>query len=102
MHVGHAMHMDHAMAPHAAVPMAHGSPQAAASRQAPAAEPPHSGHQADCDYCPLLHSLVGALALALLSPPESPLPAPRLRDVAATIAWDYPAGLGSRGPPATL
>ena len=60
----------------------------------------HAGHGIDCDYCPLLHSLLGALALVLLGTDEDALPAPAFQPATARVPWHYPAGLGSRGPPA--
>lgn len=63
---------------------------------------PHAGHQGDCDYCPLLRSLLGAFAVVLLTTPATDLPAPRFHAVVAILPWQYPTGLGSRGPPATL
>jgi hypothetical protein len=63
----------------------------------------HSGHgEGDCDYCPLLHSLLAMPGVALLTTPEAALPAPQFRMLAAALPWHYPSGLGSRGPPHPL
>ena len=63
----------------------------------------HSGHgEGDCDYCPLLHSLLAAPGVALLALDGAALPTPQVRMFAAALPWHYPSGLGSRGPPRTL
>jgi hypothetical protein len=76
------------------------------ARSAPAADgrdrqpqAPLPGTGPDCDYCPLLSSMVTALQAAVLLPP-----APRASTVsnaadAPRRAWLHPNGLGSRGPP---
>jgi hypothetical protein len=62
----------------------------------------HSGHgEGDCDYCPLLHSLLAMPGVALSAIDEAALPAPQFRMFAAALPWHYPSGLGSRGPPLT-
>lgn len=96
----HGMAMDHG-AMHHAHPAAR-STSVLASHRDHAGQESHAGHEGDCDYCPLLHSLLGALGIALLSIPRDALPPPREHRIAATLSWHYPAGLGSRGPPATL
>lgn len=58
----------------------------------------HDAHM-DCDYCPLLLSLLAFAALLLLA-----LPVVLLLRMPAARAWSrwpepYPCGLGSRGPP---
>ena len=60
----------------------------------------HSGHgEGDCDYCPLLHSLLAMPGVALSAIDEAALPSPQFRMFAAALPWHYPNGLGSRGPP---
>ena len=60
----------------------------------------HSGHgEGDCDYCPLLHSLLAMPGVALSVIDEAALPVPQFRMFAAALPWHYPSGLGSRGPP---
>lgn len=83
---GHAMHAGH------------GEAHAPAGTTIPAPTDDHARH-ADCDYCPLLASL---LATAL-----RPVPllryrdsnAPGVADIAPRVRWRHPTGLGSRGPP---
>ena len=68
-----------------------------------AARDQHRDHgEGDCDYCPLLHSLLASGDIALLAIGEAALPAPQLRMLSAALPWHYPSGLGSRGPPRTL
>jgi hypothetical protein len=73
-----------------------------------AAPHPHTGDQhrdhgeGDCDYCPLLHSLLASTGITLLAIDEAALPAPQLRMRSAALPWHYPSGLGSRGPPRAL
>ncbi len=69
---------------------------------APAPMPHHPQGDAgqDCDYCPLLASLVAlaAIALGLWPRPDSSISItarPAIR-----VAHRHPSGLGSRGPPA--
>lgn len=91
MHAGMSMH-------HAAMP--HGSGHdAKATMPTREAADPHAGHAVDCDYCPLLQSLLGALAVALLAMPAIDLPRPRFDPASAILPWHHPYGLGSRGPP---
>ena len=79
-----------------------------ASEAARASRHPHQGNQheghaeGDCDYCPLLHSLLATPGVALLAIGEAALPAPQFRMSTAALPWHYPSGLGSRGPPRTL
>ena len=94
-HAAMAMHATHHM------PSAH---PMEAPPAAPVAHHPdggeHSGHgEGDCDYCPLLHSLLAMPGVALSAVEEAALPAPQFRMVAAALPWHYPSGLGSRGPP---
>lgn len=97
----HAMPMDEAVMPQAQS-SGHLPPAAPPANHDQAGNGPHAGHDGDCNYCPLLHSLLGALAIAPFAMPEGALPPPQVREVAATLPWHYPTGLGSRGPPATL
>lgn len=83
---GHGHHGHHGQ--HAATPRADGR---APPRPAPG--------DADCDYCPLLSSLLASVAL-----PFSPHIAPRLAaalpwPASPRLPWLHPSGLGSRGPP---
>lgn len=100
---------DMAQAGHGAMAMhaMHQMPSAR-SMEAPSAAPvthhpsggEHSGHgEGDCDYCPLLHSLLAMPGVALLAIDEAALPTPQFRMVAAALPWHHPSGLGSRGPP---
>jgi hypothetical protein len=104
----HAMAMSHDMPAHdmAAHDMsahdmsAHAQHHAAAS--APAPEPPssmphHGG--GDCDYCPLLASMVAAKAPALIAPARAMQAAPMPIVATATPPQRHPTGLLSRGPP---
>ncbi|MCF7222514.1 DUF2946 family protein [Lysobacter sp. TLK-CK17T] len=62
-----------------------------------------SGHAgADCDYCPLLASLL-FLALCLgLFPPFKPQVSTGRIGAGLRREWRHPCGLGSRGPPLAL
>lgn len=79
--------------PHAAT---HGAAPAMPARETGA---PHAGHAPDCDYCPLLQSLLGARAVAPATTPAIELPRPRFDSASAVLPWRHPSGLGSRGPP---
>lgn len=100
---GHPHHA--ALAAATAGPDAHGphrAAEAASGERADARIPPSPSDDAgpDCDYCPLLASLL----VGFQAPPpvqaaagaseDRPTPAAPLR------AWLHPNGLGSRGPPA--
>lgn len=63
---------------------------------------PHGEHTPDCDYCPLLASLVALafIALGVWSPGTRTFRL--LRVGSAHLAFRHPSGLGSRGPPVTL
>jgi hypothetical protein len=61
---------------------------------------PHHG-SGDCDYCPLLQSMVVAKAPALVGIATLAPVAPAIVDSAAPPQFRHPTGLGSRGPPAT-
>ncbi len=67
----------------------------AGDRQAPRPAPGDS----ECDYCPLLASLIGPPPAfhALVVPP--PVPAALAFAQAPRLPWLHPSGLGSRGPP---
>lgn len=72
----------------------------AGDADAPGASPGHDG--ADCDYCPLLASLLLlALCLALCPPFRRP-PSAGPRHADSRREWRHPCGLGSRGPPLAL
>lgn len=62
-----------------------------------------SGHAgADCDYCPLLASLLFfALCLALFPPCRRQVSSGR-PGAGPCRGWRHPCGLGSRGPPLAL
>jgi len=97
-HAMHDMPSGHAMA---MPPVASGAHHAHAHDQHGPGE--HGSHgEGDCDYCPLLHSLLATPGVALRAIGEAALPAPQFRMVAAALPWQYPSGLGSRGPPRTL
>ena len=59
---------------------------------------PHHGN-GDCDYCPLLQSMVVAKAPALVGIAALAPVAPAIVDAAAPPQFRHPNGLGSRGPP---
>lgn len=59
---------------------------------------PHHG-DGDCDYCPLLQSMVGAKAPVLVGVAALAPVAPAQVDAAAPPHFRHPNGLGSRGPP---
>ena len=59
---------------------------------------PHHGN-GDCDYCPLLQTMVVAKAPALVGVATLVPVAPATVDVAAPPQFRQPNGLGSRGPP---
>jgi hypothetical protein len=94
-HAAMAMHAMHHMPSANRIEMAPSSPVA---HHPGSGE--HSGHgEGDCDYCPLLHSLLAMPGVALSAVEEAALPALQFRMVAAALPWHYPSGLGSRGPP---
>lgn len=111
----HLPAMDHGMAgmahgDHGAMammPAMHRMPASHAARPSPphVSQHPdggdqHRGHgEGDCNYCPLLHSLLAMPGVALSAAEEASLPAPQFRMSAAALPWHYPSGLGSRGPP---
>ena len=83
---------------HAALPVTRDPAAAVDQGGTPAA--PHHGD--DCAYCPLLASVVFALAtLALVLPQHLPSCLCTWHRVAAR-AIPHPCGLGSRGPPVAL
>ena len=87
-HEGHAAHANH-MAQQAATPA--GGRTAGTPRPAPG--------DADCDYCPLLASLLVAAQVSF-TPADAPrTPATPTLPAAPRLAWLHPSGLGSRGPP---
>lgn len=63
---------------------------------------PHGDHQPDCEYCPLLASLVFVaimlVAVLWMAPAATPRP-PAIRSRRTDL---HPCGLGSRGPPIAL
>lgn len=65
------------------------------ARQAPYAAP----GDADCDYCPLLSSLVAAARFATTPAALLPPAATPASPAAPRLPWLHPSGLGSRGPP---
>lgn len=70
-------------------------------QDAPAPMPHHPQGDAgqDCDYCPLLASLVALAAIALGLWPWTAHPGGAPALASARIAHRHPSGLGSRGPP---
>lgn len=82
----------HDMASHAH----HGASHAATPTPTPQA--PHHGG-GDCDYCPLLLSMVASKAPALVAPAVALSPAPMPVAVVAALPYRHPTGLRSRGPP---
>lgn len=89
VHQAAQAHHGHHMSAMAAA-MHHGAPEAPSA--------PHHGG-GDCDYCPLLQSMVAAKAPALLPVAQVAPIAPALVDAAAPPQFRHPNGLGSRGPP---
>ncbi len=83
-------HHGHAMSAMAGA-MHHGAPARP--------DAPHHG-DGDCDYCPLLQSMVAAKAPMLVGAAAAAPVAPARVDVAAPPCFRHPNGLGSRGPPA--
>ena len=68
--------------------------------QAPMPAPmPHHG-DGDCDYCPLLLSMVAPKPPALVAPAVTLQPAPKPVVASAPPPYAHPTGLLSRGPPA--
>lgn len=53
----------------------------------------------DCDYCPLLASMLTAPGVFLPAPPLRGASAPAIAPKAPRLRWLHPFGLGSRGPP---
>jgi hypothetical protein len=84
----------HDMASHAH----HGASHAPASTPTPTPRAPHHGGS-DCDYCPLLLSLVASKAPTVVAPAVAPSPAPMPVVVVAALPYRHPTGLRSRGPP---
>lgn len=86
-------------------PVAHAEVRAGHHAHAVATDPVAPGApivapgDADCDYCPLLSSLLAATRLA--TPPATVLPPPAgsASPAAPRLPWVHPSGLGSRGPP---
>ncbi|WP_161786899.1 DUF2946 family protein [Noviluteimonas dokdonensis] len=60
--------------------------------------PPHHGN-GDCDYCPLLQSLVSPDVPSLAAVADTVPVAPAVVEAAAPPNFRHPNGLGSRGPP---
>lgn len=60
---------------------------------------PHHG-DGDCDYCPLLLSMVAPKPPALVAPATALQPAPMPVVASAPPPYAHPTGLLSRGPPA--
>lgn len=87
-HAEHAAHADHAN--HRAVPPADG--------RAPGTPRPAPG-DADCDYCPLLASLLAAVQVAFVPAGAPRTSATRTPPAPPRLPWLHPSGLGSRGPP---
>lgn len=76
---------------HAMVASGHAVPEAPQPHQHP--------RDGDCDYCPLLQSMLGSVAPSLL-PTEHLAPiAPQTVFRSAAPVFRNPTGLGSRGPP---
>lgn len=86
--VQHAAHGNHAT--HQAATPAGG--------RAPGQLRPAPG-DADCDYCPLLASLLVAARVHFLRADAPRTPALPTLPAAPRLAWLHPSGLGSRGPP---
>jgi len=87
----------------ATAPSGHHHHMASAGSMAPVAPAPHQHPHdggGDCDYCPLLQSMVGSSALALLPTAHLSPMAPQVVLRTAAPAFRHPSGLGSRGPPA--
>ena len=53
----------------------------------------------DCDYCPLLASMLAAHGVALVAAQLPDASAPAVAPRAPRLRWLHPFGLGSRGPP---
>ena len=53
----------------------------------------------DCDYCPLLASMLTAPDVALEAAQLARASAPAIAPEAPRLRWLHPYGLGSRGPP---
>jgi hypothetical protein len=88
---GHAMHagMQHHGMRHAPAPAAPLAPT----------EHPRSPHSGDCEYCPLLASLVGFAVPSLPPVPGGAATVPLPSPVAHCAGGVVVAGLGARGPP---
>lgn len=65
----------------------------------PALAPLAAPGDADCDYCPLLSSLITATRFATTPAALLPPAATPASPVAPRLPWLHPSGLGSRGPP---
>ena len=94
----------HAVASPAAMPAAMAShhahhAMAAAPAASKAPEPHQHPRDGDCDYCPLLTSMLGSAAPSLLATVHLAPVAPPFVQRAAIVGFRHPAGLGSRGPP---
>ena len=90
-----------APAPSHAVSQAHPPSHHAMHHQAPALPKtpmPHHG-DGDCDYCPLLLSMVAPKPPALVAPEIALQPAPMPVVAMAPPPYRHPTGLLSRGPP---
>lgn len=89
----HAWHGGHAGATPADPHAAH------AARSGGRETPRPAPGDADCDYCPLLASLLGPATILLLAAAGPRAPAITPLRHAPRRAWLHPCGLGSRGPP---
>lgn len=54
---------------------------------------------ADCDYCPLLASMLVSPVVLFFAGAMPPAPPARRAIGAPRLPWLHPTGLGSRGPP---
>ena len=88
---GHAAHAANALHAHHAHHDGAGGPGGGDGR--PAIGDP------DCDYCPLLASMLTAPGVALVALPLPGASAPAIAPEAPRLRWLHPFGLGSRGPP---
>lgn len=53
----------------------------------------------DCEYCPLLASLVASAAIVFDASHHAPHIAAAAVPLSPRLRWRHPSGLGSRGPP---
>lgn len=60
---------------------------------------PHGTASGDCDYCPLLATVLPAAVAPVQVPPATPQPALCTSRPSPSRDAPHPCGLGSRGPP---